>query len=109
MWEPWVSGPRLKLWRLIVPWKPLPTETAETFTFSPGSKLATVTSSPTLVSEEASSLPSPSASLSVDPLEPPSSTSRNSTSLFIPAAPAFFRWPASALVIRSASIGRAAS
>src|SRR5204862_6190452 len=22
--EPWVTGPRLKLWRLIVPWKPLP-------------------------------------------------------------------------------------
>ena len=26
--EPWVTGPRLKLWRLIVPWKPLPIEIA---------------------------------------------------------------------------------
>ena len=28
--EPWVSGPRLKLWRLIVPWKPLPLLTPAT-------------------------------------------------------------------------------
>ena len=41
LWEPWVTGPRLKLWRLIVPWKPLPIETAETLTRWPGSKLAT--------------------------------------------------------------------
>ena len=27
LWEPWVTGPREKLWRLIVPWKPLPIET----------------------------------------------------------------------------------
>ena len=26
LWEPWVTGPRLKLWRLIPPWKPLPIE-----------------------------------------------------------------------------------
>ena len=28
--EPWVTGPRLKLWRLIVPAKPLPIEVPET-------------------------------------------------------------------------------
>ena len=26
--EPWPAGPRLKRWRLIVPWKPLPFEIA---------------------------------------------------------------------------------
>ena len=30
--EPWVTGPRPKLWRLIVPWKPLPIATPETLT-----------------------------------------------------------------------------
>ena len=48
LWEPWLTGPRLKLWRLIPPWKPLPIETPETFTFWPASKAATVTSSPIL-------------------------------------------------------------
>ncbi len=57
--EPWVSGPRLKLWRLMVPWKPLPIETAETFTLWPGSKLETETSSPTFVS--AAEEPSPAS------------------------------------------------
>ena len=33
-----MTGPRLKLWRLIPPWKPLPIETPETFTFWPDSK-----------------------------------------------------------------------
>ena len=32
LWEPWLTGPRLKLWRLIPPWNPLPIETPETFT-----------------------------------------------------------------------------
>ena len=27
--EPWVTGPRVKLWRLTVPWKPLPFETPD--------------------------------------------------------------------------------
>ena len=36
--EPWLTGPRLKLWRLIVPWKPLPLETPETLTVWPFSK-----------------------------------------------------------------------
>ena len=26
LWEPWDLGPLAKLWRLIVPWKPLPLE-----------------------------------------------------------------------------------
>ena len=44
--EPCVTGPRLKLCRLIVPWKPLPIEIPVTLTFSPGSKASTVTVSP---------------------------------------------------------------
>ena len=44
--EPWLTGPRLKLWRLIPPWKPLPIEMPETLTFWPASKDSTVTSSP---------------------------------------------------------------
>ena len=38
--EPCETGPRWKLWRLIVPWKPLPLETPETLTLWPGSKTA---------------------------------------------------------------------
>ena len=116
LWEPWVSGPRLKLWRLIVPWKPLPIETAETLTRWPGSKLATVTSSPTFRSEDASSpsaaSPSPvsPSAASPPPAEPPTSTPRNSTSVRIAVAPAFFRWPSSALVSLSSGVtGSAAS
>ena len=45
--EPWLTGPRLKLWRLIPPWKPLPIEIPATLTFWPASKPSTVTSSPT--------------------------------------------------------------
>ena len=45
--EPCETGPRLKLWRLIVPWKPLPIETPETLILSPGSNAPTVTVSPT--------------------------------------------------------------
>ena len=44
--EPWLFGPRLKLWRLIVPWKPLPIPIPETLTFSPASNASTVTDSP---------------------------------------------------------------
>src|SRR3954453_10831300 len=40
--EPCDVGPRLKLWRLIVPAKPLPIETPDTLTLSPGSKLSAV-------------------------------------------------------------------
>ena len=36
LWEPWLTGPRLKLWRLIPPWKPLPIEIPATLTFWPG-------------------------------------------------------------------------
>ena len=41
--EPWDLGPLAKLWRLIVPWKPLPLEVPEILTFWPGSKASTVT------------------------------------------------------------------
>ena len=34
--EPWDFGPLEKLWRLIVPWKPLPFEVPEIFTRWPG-------------------------------------------------------------------------
>ena len=44
--EPWARGPELKLWRLIVPWKPLPMPMPATLTLSPGSNDATVTVSP---------------------------------------------------------------
>jgi hypothetical protein len=33
--EPWDLGPEAKLWRLIVPWKPLPLEVPETLTVWP--------------------------------------------------------------------------
>ena len=62
LWEPWLTGPRLKLWRLIPPWKPLPIEIPATLTFWPASKPATVTSSPTF-----------------GPSSAPRSSSRNST------------------------------
>ena len=32
LWEPWLTGPRWKLWRRIVPWKPLPFERPLTLT-----------------------------------------------------------------------------
>ena len=44
--EPWPRGPLEKLWRLIVPWKPLPIPMPATLTSSPGSKTSTVTVSP---------------------------------------------------------------
>jgi hypothetical protein len=73
--EPWLTGPRLKLWRLTVPWKPLPFETPETLTLSPGSNAAAVTVSPTVSSP---------------------ASSRNSTTCFIGGASALRRWPSSA-------------
>ena len=42
--EPCETGPRVKPWRLIVPWKPFPTERPETLIASPGSKDSTVRS-----------------------------------------------------------------
>ena len=45
--EPWDLGPLAKLWRLIVPWKPLPFDFPEILTFSPTSNASTVTVSPT--------------------------------------------------------------
>ena len=71
--EPCDLGPLEKLWRLIVPAKPLPFERPLTFTASPGWNDSTVTVSPT---------ESPSAS-------------RNSTRWRCGATPACFRWPTS--------------
>ncbi len=48
--EPWDLGPLAKLWRLIVPWKPLPLEVPDTFTRAPTSKVSTVTVSPSVSS-----------------------------------------------------------
>ena len=48
--EPWLTGPRLKLCRLIVPAKPLPTDVPATLISSPGSNASTVTVSPTVSS-----------------------------------------------------------
>ena len=45
--EPCDFGPLAKLWRLIVPWKPLPFDVPETFTRSPTENASTVTVSPT--------------------------------------------------------------
>ena len=73
--EPCERGPELKLWRLIVPWKPLPMPMPATLTLSPGSKTSTVTASP-----------------STAPSMPP----RNSTSLRCAPTPNFARWPSSA-------------
>ena len=41
--EPWLIGPRLKLWRLIVPAKPLPWLTPRTLTLARPRSCATVT------------------------------------------------------------------
>ena len=70
-------GREAKLWRLIVPWKPLPLDLPEILTFWPTSKASTVTVSPT------SSSPA---------------SSRNSTTWRWAEASAFLRWPSSALV-----------
>ena len=52
--EPWDFGPEAKLWRLIVPWKPLPLDLPEILTFWPTSKASTVTVSPTMSSPASS-------------------------------------------------------
>ncbi len=84
--EPCETGPRWKLWRLIVPWKPLPIEIPATLTFSPGSNASTVTDSPTWSS-----------------LWP-----RSSTRWRCAAAPAFARWPCSPFeIFRSATASNA--
>ena len=44
--EPCERGPLEKLWRLIVPWKPLPIPIPATLISSPGSNASTVTVSP---------------------------------------------------------------
>ena len=44
--EPCERGPLQKLCRLIVPWKPLPMPIPATLISSPGSKISTVTLSP---------------------------------------------------------------
>ena len=54
LWEPWDLGPDEKLWRLIVPAKPLPLDFPEILTFCPTSKASTVTVSPTSSSPAAS-------------------------------------------------------
>src|SRR5439155_18600014 len=48
--DPWLTGPLLKLCRLIVPANPFPIETPETLTGSPGANASTVTESPTVSS-----------------------------------------------------------
>ena len=52
--EPCDFGPLVKLWRLIVPWKPLPFEVPEILTVWPTSKASTVTVSPTCSSPASS-------------------------------------------------------
>ena len=85
--EPWETGPRWKLCRLIVPWKPLPIEIPATLTFSPGSNASTVTVSPTCSS-----------------LWP-----RNSTRWRCAEAPAFCRCPSSPFEILRSATGSNAS
>ena len=77
LWEPCDFGPLLKLWRLIVPWKPLPLVSPEILTLSPAENASAVTVWPT------SSSPA---------------SSRNSTRCRWADASAFFRCPSSALV-----------
>ena len=85
--EPWLTGPRLKLWRLIVPWKPLPIDVPETLIRSPGSNASTVTLSPTWSS-----------------LGP-----RNSTRCRCPPTPALRRWPSSPFESLRSTTGSKAS
>src|SRR4051794_40302785 len=75
--EPWDFGPRLKLWRLMVPWKPLPLLVPAILTVWPTSKASTVTVSPTCSSP---------------------ASSRNSTRWRMGGALAFLRWPSSGLL-----------
>ena len=75
--EPWDFGPEAKLWRLIVPWKPLPLLVPATLTVWPTSNASTVTVSPTCSSP---------------------ASSRNSVSVFTGGAFTFLRWPSSGLL-----------
>ena len=54
--EPCETGPRLKLWRLIVPAKPLPIPIPEILMVSPGSKASTVIASPSVSSRRPAEL-----------------------------------------------------
>ena len=83
-----MTGPRPKLWRLIVPWKPLPIPIPDTFTRSPGSNCSTV---------------------SVSPICASGASSRNSTTVLDGGAPAFFRCPSSGLVSLRSSVAIAAT
>ena len=74
-----MTGPRPKLWRLIVPWKPLPIATAETLTLWPGSN-------------------SLDGELLADLVPRPSCVAELDQVPRARGAPAFFRWPSSALV-----------
>ena len=85
--EPWLFGPLAKLWRLIVPWNPLPIDVPDTLIRSPGSKAPTVTLSPTWSS--------------VGP--------RNSARWRCPPTPALRRWPSSPFVTRRSATGWKAS
>ena len=76
--EPCDLGPEAKLWRLIVPAKPLPFEMPETFTVWPFSKTASGLSS------------APTSSSPASPL--------NSARCLSMPTPAFFRWPSFGLV-----------
>src|SRR6185312_5846458 len=83
--EPWLLGPLEKLWRLMVPAKPLPLLRPLTLTASPGSNASTVIVSPTA---------KPSAS-------------RNSTRCRCGATPACFRCPTSGLLsVRTCTTGQ---
>ena len=82
--EPCETGPRLKLWRLIVPAKPLPIPIPETLIASPGSKASTVIDSP-----------------SVSSVVPRNSTRRRCGSIWP-------RWPRSAFeIFRSGTLSNA--
>ena len=85
--EPCVFGPRWKLWRLIVPAKPLPIPIPETLIASPGSKASTVTR------------------LADDELRLRRGTRRAGDAA---STPAFCRWPSSGFeIFRSATASNA--
>ena len=86
--EPWPRGPLEKLWRLIVPWKPLPMPIPATLTSSPGSNTSTVT---------------------VSPSKAPSRPPRNSTIVRCGPTPKRFRCPSSGCVTFRAGTASKAS
>ena len=77
--EPCFIGPRAKLWRLIVPAKPLPREIPVASISSPAAKMSAVICWPTVYSEGADK--------------------RNSLTNFTGATPALSKWPFIGLVI----------